>query len=61
MTGMNTNKTIQMSTQTDTTVITREDVDRVEELIQANKDKRRERMMEEFREIENKSQTNFTR
>jgi hypothetical protein len=50
-----------MSTQTDTTVITREDVDRVEELIQANKDKRRERMMEEFREIENKLDTNFTR
>ena len=40
---------------TNDNVISRADVDRVEELIQIARDKRRERRLDEFRELKNKS------
>ena len=42
---------------TNDNVISRADVDRVEELVQIAREKRRERMLDEFREMKNENNT----
>ena len=51
MGAFNSNIQIMSNDITNTDVISRADIDRVEELIQIARDKRRERRLDEFREM----------